>query len=153
MKVRILFTFGHNPVSALIRDVTGEPVSHVAIQTGERVIHSNFLGLQIEDQDDFYTMSKLFDYVEVEVDEAKFYERLAELKVTYRGYDFKALLYLGMRFILPRSWTPKVNIWQVTNQYICTELVSYLLDGKADSMISPYQMYLKLKEKESKHVS
>jgi hypothetical protein len=150
MKVRILFTYGHNPLSSAIRHITDEPVSHVAIQTDQdRIIHSNFLGLHIEDSEDFFFFSRLFDFIEVEVDDIKFYSRLAALHAEYRGYDFKALLFLGIRYLLPKSWTPKVNLWEVTNQYICTELVSFMLDGEPDSMITPYQMYLKLKQKEA----
>jgi len=62
------------------------------------------------------------------------------------SYDFKALLWCGLMLTLRRwfpKWIPKQNLWQSSGMFMCTELITAIL-GEVDSMITPYQLYLKL---------
>jgi hypothetical protein len=150
--MNILFTRSNTWMSKIIREVTGEPVSHCAIRAEGFVIHVNLLGLQIEKTEDFYKTNQLIYHVEL--GDGRIGSRHAGLtflleKISGKGrmaYDIGALLYLGARYILP--FLPKKNLWQCTGMYLCTELITEILDNKEDSMITPYKLYLKLANKE-----
>jgi hypothetical protein len=146
--VQILFTRSNTWMSKIIRGVTGEPVSHCAVQVGAFVIHVNLLGLQVEKIRDFvninevmYNSPMLSNMYPTQVSQLEF---LLE-KISGKGrmaYDIGALLYLGARYILP--FLPKKNLWQCTGMYLCTELITEILDNKEDSMITPYKLYKRL---------
>lgn len=59
-------------------------------------------------------------------------------------YDFGALFYLALRVLFP--WLPKKNLWQTSGMFLCTEWVTEVLEGEEDSMITPYKLFLRLKE-------
>ncbi len=139
--MKISFTRSDLALSRFIQKVTGEPVSHVIIEAAGHVIHSNFLGVHAEPKDTY----KPEIVYSVEVPDS--YEKLLSLFIKRRGswYDFGALLYLGLRCLLP--WLPKKNLWACSGMYLCTEWVLEVLEGEEDSMITPYKLYLKLNEK------
>jgi hypothetical protein len=138
--VKILFTRSNKIASRLIRLVTGEPVSHCAIEIGTLVIHSNFLGVVSEDKEDFLASVDVGGAVELPDDYQKMFE------VACRGfnkkYDFGAMLYLAARALCP--WLPKKNLWQCSGMYLCTEWVTHVIDGEEDSMITPFRLYERL---------
>lgn len=142
--MRILFTHGNNPVSWLICKVTGEPVSHCAIEEANCVIQSNFLGLGALSLEEFEKKSSILYSVEIPEDCTK----LLRLFVTDQKakYDFGAMLYLGLRCLFP--WLPKANLWQTTGMYMCTEWVTEYINDSEDSMITPYKLYLRLSKGE-----
>jgi hypothetical protein len=72
-------------------------------------------------------------------------EKVINLLAKYDGnfYDFGALFYLGLRSLFP--FLPKANLWQTTGMFLCTEWITEVVDGKENSMITPHQLYLKLK--------
>jgi hypothetical protein len=148
--MKVLFTRSNNPLSRLICAITGEPLSHVALlPMPECVIHSTLTGV------DFTTYARFeaaHSYiVDVEID-ADYYDILPTIMdASKASYDYKALLFCGVMLLLRRwfpKWVPKQNLWQTTGMYMCTELVTDAL-GEIDSMITPYQLYLKL-SKENK---
>lgn len=138
--MRLLFTRSEKIASRLIRLVTGEPVSHCAIEVGNYVIHSNFLGVISELKEDFLGSVTVWGSIELPDDYQKMFD------VTCRGfgrkYDFGALLYLAVRVLCP--WLPKKNLWQCSGMFLCTEWVTHVVDGQADSMITPFKLYERL---------
>lgn len=141
--MKILFTSSNSPLSVIIRSITKEPVSHCAILCEDYVVQSNLLGIGIED----YTTLQKSATIVYELDIPDNYQRIFNLFAEYRNapYDIGALLYLGLRYLIPQL--PKANLWRQSGSFLCTEWVTEYLDGQVDSTISPYQLYLKLKEK------
>ncbi len=141
--MEILFTTTDFISSELIREVTGEPVSHCAIKYNDFVIHSNFKGVVIEPYSYFLEKNE----IKYKIDIPDNLSRLKHITDLYYGklYDFGALFYLGFRLILPDLF-PKKNLWQATGMFLCTEFITEFIDEKEDSLITPYKLYLRLKE-------
>jgi hypothetical protein len=143
--MHIVFTYRmRNLLSWLIRRVTREPVSHVAIVYGDFVAHATARGLTIESISSF----NKHNVIQFSVDISHMDNILPRIQsVEYKPYDIPGLVYLGIRALLPhwvRRQMPKVNLWNVSGAYICTEFVTDMLYGKPDSMITPYQLYRRL---------
>jgi hypothetical protein len=128
-------------MSRLIRWVTGEPVSHCAIECDGWVIHANLLGVHAEALYDFEASCEILHSVEMPAN----YERLLGLFCRHNqsGYDLGAMLYLGLRLLFPAL--PKKNLWQCSGMFLCTEWVTEFLSGEPDSLITPYKLYKKMK--------
>lgn len=141
--MEILFTKNNSPVSRLIRYITKEPVSHCAIRSDKWVIHANFLGVHVELYDVFVATSTAVYSVKVPATEDSVYNALYQKEGSF--YDFGAMLYLGLEFIFP--FLPHKNLWQSNGAFLCTEWVTFVLDGEIDSNLTAYGLYLKLKEK------
>ena len=142
--MRILFTCGHNPVSTAICYLTKEPMSHVAIEVEDYIIHSALLGTQIVTKKDFLDTHTVI--AALPMSRYKLRSILAMLEED-ASYDFPGLLYLGLRYALKRvfGWSiPKVNLWTISGIYTCTEFVTKVISETEDSMITPYQLYLRL---------
>jgi len=137
--MKVLFTSSNSPLSRLIRKITGEQVSHCALRVYDCVIHSNLLGVHMEPFESFN--SSIIESVELPDN----LEKVINLLAKYDGnfYDFGALFYLGLRSLFP--FLPKANLWQTTGMFLCTEWITEVVDGKENSMITPHQLYLKLK--------
>lgn len=142
--MRILFTENDSILSKLIRLVTEEPVSHCALECGGWVIHSNLLGVHVELSQTFCKNSTVLYSLDIDLDINKIMSALSR----YEGsrYDLGAMLYLGLRCIFP--FLPKKNLWQSSGMFLCTEWITEVLDGNEDSLITPYKLYVKLKEKQ-----
>lgn len=138
--MRILFTKNNTLLSRLIRHVTGEDVSHCVLEVHGWLVHSNLYGVHAELPQDF--KSDVVYSVEVPYNPEGVIRALA----AYQGrmYDFGALLYLGLRVLCP--WLPKKNLWRSSGMFLCTEWITAVLNGKEDSMITPYQLYERLKQ-------
>jgi hypothetical protein len=68
-------------------------------------------------------------------------------KINHQGYDYPALIHLGIRYYLKAKLgipIPKVNLWQISGMWTCTEFASKVILGEVDSMITPWQLYIKL---------
>lgn len=137
--MKILFTQSPLIASRLIRKITGEPVSHCAIEIDGTVIHSNFLGVHPQSAEGFRDHCTVWGEVPFPDDFKKMFEQTCA--GWGRRYDFGALLYLALRYLLP--WLPKKNLWQTSGMYLCSEWVSSYF-GEEDAMITPYRLYLKL---------
>lgn len=144
--MKILFTRNNSILSRLIRSVTGEPVSHCAIQMDYVVIHSNLLGVHLEFADNFREHSEvIYELENTEADWEKFNKFH---KYEFSFYDLGALFFLGISFAL-RNWfdlpLPKSNLWQASGLYLCTEFIQKSNDLENDAMITPYKEYLRLR--------
>lgn len=151
----IIFTRNNTIVSKSIIYLTKEPVSHVALDFGWIIVHSNFRGVHLDYYQNFYrnsevvfrlkrTTTDLFSGIK---DKAKVGKLLKDKQFSL--YDFGAMLFLAAALTARRYLNiplPKSNLWQTTGMYLCTEWVSKFLDGKENSMITPYQLYKKLRE-------
>lgn len=145
--MRVLFTAGDTFVGRAIRYMTREPMSHVAIETDGWVIHSTMWGPEIRTLPDFNKHYKVMGSIELlgSVSPAHAYALIS--KYDRRFYDYTCLLYLGFRYATLKLFNlklPKVNLWQVSGMYTCTEFVSKLVFGYEDSLITPYGLYIKL---------
>lgn len=116
----------------------------MVIATVGHVIHSNLLGVRSEPEEK-YAPEIVFS-VPIKPDYERLLKVFAENSKAY--YDFGAMFYLGLRIWLP--WLPKKNLWQTSGMYLCTEWVTRYLDGTEDSMITPYKLYLRLVNEETK---
>lgn len=152
--MKILFTKGPSILSKAIRAATGEPVSHVALMFGRIVIHANLLGVHIEWAKNFLKHSEIVyalhrDPPEV-FQETRDNDRLDKMLAQYEFtmYDFGALLFLGLNYLLHKTIRvpmAKSNLWQSKQTLMCTEWVTEYVNGEQNSVITPYQLYLKLK--------
>jgi hypothetical protein len=142
--MRILLTTSDNWVSNAIRYLTKEPASHIALCQGSFVFHSTFTGMEITTTDEFFRTRKLVASCDVD----KFsYPLLMETLSRKHSYDFPGLLYLGLRYLCKRYLgvkLPKANLWNISGIYTCTEFVTRVVFGMEDTLITPYQLYLKL---------
>lgn len=148
--MKIVFTKSNRLFSKLIMAVTDEPVSHVILEFGEFVIHSNLLGLHVESKESFYKTSfPVFSVDCHDLEEHPLFHLLASEE--HSLYDFGAFLFLGIS-LLARHYLriplPKSNLWQATGMFICTEWITRVIDQKEDSMITPYKLYLRLNSKQ-----
>jgi len=153
--IAILFTTSEKPMARLIRWATGECCSHVAIlrtdEVGEDfVVHSNWKGVNVISVDKFFAENTIIHQVEIPSTPQN-NVRLLELMYMKKGnyYDIGALLFCGVVLFLRkalgfRSW-PKVNLWQSSGMDLCTEFVTEYLYGSADSLITPHQLYERIK--------
>lgn len=148
MRATLLFTRNNTVVSRLIRAITGEKVSHVAIDLGDFIVHASFPIITTVSKKDFYKKYEVLYNIE---------EELVVNPVEYIGrfYDFSALFFAGVLYLL-RKLTGKrlykTNLFNITGLFMCTELAQVSLGEEIDSLETPYQLYLKLRSlKESKN--
>jgi hypothetical protein len=140
----IIFTKNNSLGSKLIRWVTGEPVSHVALWFPKIgfIYHSTAAhGTAFTPDKKFFRTSTVIYSTFIKL------ENLSFISDTYgKPYDFFALLYLGFKIVLKRLGWGDVgeNVWNSSGMFICTELITKLVEGEADALITPYQFYLKL---------
>jgi len=144
--MEIIFSKNNKPLSHMICAVTNEPVSHCAIKVGDFVLHSTIGGPEIRTFEYFCSRNEIVSSVQVPVSERVAVRWMTRLDSKW--YDYAALAYLGMRYAA-KVWLgiplPKANLWRVSGMYMCTELVTTVLFEKADAMLTPYQLYLKLR--------
>lgn len=145
--MQILFTTSDKPLARLICWATGEDVSHCAIQWDNLVIHSNWKGVNIIFLEEFLVENTIIHSVPIEED----YTKITNCIVNSIGslYDMGALLFdaivLFSRKALNLDW-PKINLWQSSGMYLCTEFVTEYLYGKQDSLVTPGQLYERIKK-------
>jgi hypothetical protein len=129
----------------MIRSLTGEPVSHVAFQYGDFILHSTLCGPEIR------TAGWGRQHYEVlfEVELHSSPERLMSVmdRVDRKGYDFSGLLYLGLRYMMKkylRMSLPKANLWDCSGMLTCVEFATLVIDSKADPMLTPFGLCRRL---------
>jgi hypothetical protein len=118
---------------------------------GVSVVHSNMHGVNVQPQHLFMRDgNRIIHSVEIP-DSAENIRKLMELLKRTQGncYDTMGLLFAGVMLFCRkalglRKW-PKQNLWQSSGMYLCTEFVSEYLEGKADSMITPHELYERIK--------
>lgn len=149
--MKILFTRNSSMLSNLIAGVTEEPVSHVALEFSSGiVIHSNLRGVHITWARNFKINNSVVLELSPTFEDTTEREKLDAVleKYEFSFYDVGALLFLGICLFLRKYLKlplPKSNLWQASGAFLCTEWAQELLDVEKDSMITPYQLYLRLK--------
>lgn len=145
--MKVLFTYSDNIISRLIRKVTKEEISHTVIKIGDFVVHSNFLGLNIVPYVRFKEKNIILYSIDI-TDKTKEEYTINIVNTHFKTpYDFGALFFLGLRYLLP-FLVSKQNLWQNTSMFLCTEFVSKSIYGKELSILTPYKLYLILKEEQ-----
>lgn len=138
---QIVFTASDNFLGRAIRFLTEEPVSHVALRFGELVVHATAFGVTACPYLDIaHKVVYAVDSPHLSPDEA--------LSKRRSLYDYGALLYLGLRYLLKKYLKislPKANLWAASGMYTCTEFATQMLDGEPDSLITPFQLYILLR--------
>lgn len=145
--ITILGTTRDEFFSGIIRRVTGEPISHIAIRVKNKVLHSNRDGVVIDDYDYFIEHNKVIYEIKPRLrsTEKAIANKIASSEdMLGRKYDFFAILFLGFMLLL-RLWfsksIPKQNLWDVSGMYICTEYVSEITNIEKDNaMITPEEL-------------
>jgi len=142
--IEILGTTRDEFLSKMIRKVTKEPISHVAIRVGDMVIHSNRHGVHYQTYSFFEQDNIIIKRLKLKssLEESLLEEHIKERSWEYEGkqYDFTVLLYLGIRLALRNYLNiplEKDNLWDVSNMYICTELVGDLTGFRENEMLTP----------------
>lgn len=143
--MQLVFTTSDTFVGKAICYLTGEEMTHVAIYHNKMFLHSALDGVRIDNRKEFTSQRKIL--ATVDVDSSRTLEEIHEEYGHYR-YDYKALLWLGARYFAKKHLKlpfPKVNLWNITGMFTCTEFVTQALDGQADSLITPEQLYRRIK--------
>ena len=145
--MQIIFTKSNKIGSKLIRWGLDEPVSHVAIRYDDYVVHSRGGGVEVQKLSEFLKHSEVVYSTKVAKNVPRLFRLL--LNTNKSRYDFGALLYLTVRTLCGKIGIslPKKNLWQTSGMFLCTEWVTSYLEGKEDSMITPYNLYKKLENK------
>lgn len=147
--MQILFVRSNKIGSRLIRWMTGEPCSHVAMRIGDNlVIHSKFSGVDIDLWSTFikeYKLVHVLEPLESAVSEQEVIERLS-LDLEGAQYDYMGILYFGIHLLFKKMGISigKKNAWAKTSNYMCTELVGELVDEKDNSLLTPEELKDKL---------
>lgn len=140
--MRVLFTTTDKIVSKIIRGVLQEPVSHCAIKIDRWVLHSDFLnGVHVEPWSRFVEKNKIVH--SVHVGNIPGFDSFL-YKNYGKSYDYLGFLMLGIRGLLPRKWTKKQDINQLTGAFMCHEMVNQALSEDELTLLTPYKLYLKL---------
>lgn len=147
--IRILFTRSNLIGSKLIRWGLEEPVSHTAIEYDGLVFHANHLGVIIEPIGHFTKHSTVVYLVDVPDPDGLTKLRRMTTKYWRAPYDGGSVAWLSIRALLKKIGIKlkKANLWNSSSMFICHEWVTQVLDGAEDSNTTPYQLYLRLKEK------
>lgn len=135
--MRALFTRNSSPVSKLIRFLTGEQVSHCAVESSGIIYHSNFYGVHMETSRHFRAVNEVVYETEVSGSDALLITKFDAYEFT--GYDFSGLAYLGLRSVF--RFLPKANLWQQSGMFLCTEWVEEVTGQEHDASLTPYQLY------------
>ena len=147
--IELLFTTTDKPISRMIRYMTREPVSHVAIRIANLVIHSSVTGPELRTYQYFAYHYKIVHKVTISNRWTPYDITDLFTKYDRKLYDYWALAYLGLRYAALRFIglkLPKANLWAVSGMYTCTEFVTKIVFGKEDSLITPYKLYLKVRD-------
>lgn len=149
--MRALFVSTDKLLSKTIKSLTGENVSHVAIEFPECgiVVHSDLLGLHIQTSRNFRKAHQIVYELET-IQVVNFLdERIQKLMESYEFhmYDYGAFFFLGFS-LLARDYLkiplPKSNLWQESGMFLCVGWLSEVAFDKEDDMITPYKLYQKM---------
>lgn len=148
--IGVFFTKSSAIGSWMIRELTGEDCSHCAVYlpAENTVYHSSFGGVQKLSLEEFEKshiivhrlVTSLLPSAETLI-KSRLEERLGS------DYDYGAFFYVGVRLLFKKIGIllPRVNLWQSTGLYLCTEFVSDALLSGEDSLITPFKLYEELK--------
>lgn len=144
--MRLLGTRSNLYGSRLIRSVTGENISHVALDMGcGFTIHSNFFrGVHTQSTSTFRENNEIIYDIPVSVPREDVLIRYSNIE--FQRYDKSLALMLGLRNLFP-SIIPKQDLWNCTGMFICTELIHTLLPS-TEKLMTPEKLVLSLQQKD-----
>jgi hypothetical protein len=144
--MKVLLTSGHNPLAALIRRLTREDASHVALRWNSWVLHSNLKGVQWSTFEDFTEKAEIIDSTDIVEDLPRLLTFSAQ-HAEHGKYDYGGFIYIGLRLALRLVGIhlPKKNLWSMTGMFMCTEFVSKYEFDEEDDLITPRQLFDKIK--------
>lgn len=131
--------------SKLIRALTGEDISHVAIETSEQfVVHATFTNIILEDLKRFIQVNKIVrSYKYIGKADTRIWEYRA-LCLEGKNYDMLAFFGAGLRLLMLKlfSWyIPALGHWASKGKYICTEFVATVTgDKEVNDQITPVEL-------------
>ena len=147
--MRVLFTRSGLIGSRIIRGLTGEDISHVALEMDDIVIHARFDGVEIEGLPHFLEHNEIVRAYEVSGDNRKRFWKAMLLEGS--RYDKLAFFSIGLRIMLRKSlgiMIPSLNRWAVRRQYICTEFVDTILGVcESNRQITPGELEAELRKR------
>jgi hypothetical protein len=125
--MKIVFTKNNMPLSWLIRCVTREDCSHMAIVFDDLfVVQSNLFGVGMETSKQFFKVQKTVHTYELPLLLSKEDDVWKDLIKLVGGaqYDFKAVILDGVAVTLKRFFGIELNPkrWHADNKYLCYEL-------------------------------
>lgn len=140
--LQVWFTKSDTFTSRIIRAVTGEPVSHVALVNPSlgQVLHAMpGTGTTVMSVPKFRAENSTIAAISFPALEEEIFARAVQ-KYLGRPYDWAAISYLAVRRVCP--WLPKKNLWQCSGMAICTEIIQYVVPEVADdAALTPWQLY------------
>ena len=152
----VVFTASNKIGSRIIRFVTGESVSHVAVlMPDDSVAHMAFTGLTQQSIVEFLAHNQAIARVAVDIDPSIAVARLLAFRQQHSHlYDYSALLYLGIMLLYHRlTGVPHHpiyrNRWQKKSMDTCTEFACWMLGREVNSVITPGQLLKELRENET----
>jgi hypothetical protein len=155
--MKVIWTKSSLPLSVLIRAVTGEDCSHLALvfesRDGGLMFESNLLGTHAK----FYKNAKKHFTVVHEMNipctveqEDAAWDIMVD-KFDGKSYDFRGMIYLGICKLKNRlfgSSVPDVNAWGAKDAYFCDELYNILEQagivkdtGVSQGMMTPHDVW------------
>lgn len=153
--IQIVFTKNNSCLSKLIRWLSNEPVSHAAIIFDKKIVfESNLYGTHPKWFCSFIKKNIILLSLDLKMtleQEEDIYLQIPQYDA--KPYDFGALFYMIYRGLLYKLFNlpiPRTNLFGREDQFLCVELAK-ILDPTLENLdtITPYQLYLKLKEKYS----
>lgn len=147
--MQVHFVRSNKPGSKLIRALTGESVSHVALELDSLgvVVHATMGGVDLDSVEHFRAACEIVITLRYTgTADTRLWETRA-LMAEGSGYDLLLLLRLGMKFLLKKSFGlvwPFLDTWASKNKYICTEFVESVIGFSAPMEMTPGQLGDKL---------
>lgn len=147
--MRVIFTRSNKIGSRIIRLVTGEPVSHVAIgftSTMDMVAGMTFSGLTIESSEKFLAAHEIYAAYTVDAPTLIVWDRIKSQ--IPRGYDFPGMIWLGLAILCRRAFGFKIkrNPWNKKDLSFCTEFADMVLGTEDGAIVTPGELLAKLEQ-------
>jgi len=164
---KVIFTTSNKLLSRIIRYVTGSEFSHVALLIDKNfILHSsvnqgvrisagqfqNRTGVNLMSKDDFLDHGNTIVH-SIDVTNRMTHRVMDDIIpcVTAKKsiYDTPALIFLGIAMLAHKflgTPMPRKNYWQSSGAMMCTEFVTQHVFGEVDSLITPQELYEKLKD-------
>jgi hypothetical protein len=147
--MNLLFTRNKKLGSRLIRLITGDDVSHVAIEYWGMVYHMTAKGYMIQTLRKFVIHNEIVHVKYLNISPITLNERLDAAAEKHHGYDYFALIWLGVLLTAHRltGYVITRNHWQKPWLDLCTEFVTSMIGQSADSIITPGALWRTIKDK------
>lgn len=158
--MKIIFTKNNYPLSYLIRAITGESVSHLAVVFDDVfLVELNLFGVSMHYFNKFKKKQKIVHEVDIPLDiekEDKIWRAMIEVYGLYK-YDTMFLLYSAFCVIVRRLFKKEIKkkVLDDSDKALCYELIILLqnnfkfnfgIEENKKHLLTPGRVYNKLKE-------